>query len=215
MKSNAQEIKAIRQEINNDPDLNWIISRRSSVRFLGAFFPEANGSLKVLEGKDRVEKEKIEEKLKPILNKEIEYFIKSEWVRYQKKNNRDYLNDIKKARDEGNNSALINLLEWDQAWLKIDWVIDKILQAQDRIDFPFLKIVGEAIAKQPGSIIRPMKDIDLVPDIKHLFDILGVRRGDISIIKDLQNRLNAAGIIGDNKADFNYFVKWLSRHGII
>lgn len=192
---------AQRQEIYNDPDLKWIITQRTLVRFLVSF--------------SEIEKEKYEEKVKPILVKEIESFIKNELKRYRRKNNSDYLSDIKKARGEDDKYSLFNLLEWDKAWLRMDWVVEKIIQAQEKDDFDFLKSVGNAIAKQPGSSTKPMTEKDVVQDIKLLCDRLDVRRDDHDQIKDLHDRLIKAGTISDNKIDYNYFVKWLSRNKII
>lgn len=217
MKNKALQITGIRRhEINDYPDLKWIIARRSLFRFLNTYFPEANGSLKGLKGKIvDIEEEKIEQKFKPLLDKEIDYFINNELSRYQRKNNSDYLKDIERARDEGNNSSLFNLLEWDKAWLKMDWVVEKIIQAQNKDNFDFLKSVGETIAKQPGSSTKPMKEKNVMQDVKLLCDLLGIRREDHDLIKDLHYRLFEAGTISDKKADYNYFVKWLSRHRII
>lgn len=192
---------AQRQEIYNDPDLKWIITQRTLVRFLVSF--------------SEIEKEKYEEKVKPILVKEIESFIKNELKRYRRKNNSDYLSDIKKARGEDDKYSLLNLLEWDKAWLKMDWVVEKIIQAQEKDDFDFLKSVGNAIAKQPGSSSTPMTEKGAVKDIKILCDFFDIRKEDHHLIKDLHYRLAKAGKISDKKTDYNYFVKWLSRHKIV
>lgn len=202
MKNKALEVTDIqRQEIYNDPDLKWIITRRALVRFLVSF--------------SAIEKEKYEEKVELILVKEIESFIKNELTRYKKKNRRDYFDDIRKARGEDNKRSLYKLLEWDKAWLKVDWVIENILRAQDRDDFDFLKSVGDAVAKQPGSSTKPMTEKDVVQDIKCLCDLLDIRREDHDLIKDLHCRLIEGGKITDKKSDYNYFVKWLRRHKII
>lgn len=217
MKNNVSEVIDIHlKEINNNPDLKWIISRKALYRFLAVYFPESNGKLKGLKGKDvDIDEARVEEKLKQILDKEIDSFINNELAKYKRKYTSDYINDIKKARDEDNKKALYNLLEWDKAWLKMDWVVERILQAQDKDDFNFLRTVGEAIAKQPGSSTKPATEKDVIQDIKCLSDLIDIKREDSALIKDLHNRLIEAGTISDKKADYNYFVKWLSRHKII
>lgn len=216
MKEKVSEVTVSQlQQINDEKDLKWIISRRSLFRYLDVFFPESAGTLEGLKGKNvRVDEEEVEEKLKLILDKEIESFIKNELGRYKRKNDGDYFGDIGKARD-GKNRFLFKLLEWDKAWLKIDWVIEIILQAQDRDDFDFLRRVGEAIAKRPGSRIKPITEKDVIQDIKRLFDLLDIRAEDHDLINDLHCRLLEADTISDKKADYNYFVKWLKRHKII
>ena len=217
MKDDASELIDIHlKEININPDLKWIISRKALYRFLTVYFPESKGNLKGLEGKDvYIDEAKVEEKLKQILDKEIDSFINNELAKYKRKYKSDYLNDIKKAREVDNTRALCKLLAWDKAWLKFDWVVEKILQAQDKDKFDFLRSVGEAIAKQPGSSTKPAKEKDLIQNLRMLFDLLDIRREDKEPINDLQDSLLNAGTIGDEKADYDYFVKWLRRHKII
>jgi hypothetical protein len=78
--------------------------------------------------------------------------------RYKRKNRNDYFDDINKARSENNKRSLCKLLEWDKAWLKMNWVVEKIIQAQEKDKFDFLKSVGAAIAKQPGSNTKPITE---------------------------------------------------------
>lgn len=217
MKNRTLEITAIRrQEINDDKDIKRIISQRSLIRFLNLFFPEVNGRLDKIKGKKlHVEERDLTDKLETLLYKEIDYFIQNELPRYKKKNNNDYLSDIKKARAEDNSHSLLNLLEWDKAWLKMDWVVDRILQAQNNDDFDFLKRVGKAIAKQPGCNTKPMLEKDSIRNIKLLFDLFDIGREDYALIRDIHSHLNEFGIISDQKDDYNYFVKWLKRHRII
>jgi len=217
MKNKTSEITVIRlQRINDDKDIKWIISQRSLVRFLDLYFPKANGNLDKLKGIDvHIEEAEVKNKLETLKDKELDYFTLNELPRYQKKKNSDYLSDIKKARDENDSRSLLNLLEWDKAWLKMNWVADRILQGQDHDDFEFLKSVGKAIAKQPGCNTKPMSEKNSVRNIKLLFDLFDIRREDHTLIRDLHSRLIKVGIISDQKADYNYFGKWLKRHRII
>jgi hypothetical protein len=83
--------------------------------------------------------------------------LKDEIGRYRKKSkNRryDYKKDIERAR-EGNNKSLCRLIEWDKDWLFIDWVKNRVLQAQEERDNRFIKELGEAVGAVP-RIQRPI-----------------------------------------------------------
>jgi len=84
--------------------------------------------------------------------------IKEEIGRYKKKakNRRyGYERDIERAR-MGDNASLFRLIEWDKGWLFVDWVKNKILEAQYNWDNDFLQKIGEALSAEP----RVRKPID-------------------------------------------------------
>jgi hypothetical protein len=79
----------------------------------------------------------------PALEDEIKRY------RTKPKNRRyGYEEDIERAR-KGNNESLLRLVEWDKGWLFIDWVKNRILQAQEKGDTEFIKVLGEAVGAQP------------------------------------------------------------------
>jgi hypothetical protein len=90
----------------------------------------------------------IKNMLFPTRNDEIERYRKKSKNRY------DYKEDIERAR-EGNNESLSRLIEWDKGWLFIDWVENRILQAQEEGDNQFIKSLGEAVGAVP-RIQRPI-----------------------------------------------------------
>jgi hypothetical protein len=84
--------------------------------------------------------------------------IREEIERYKTKtkNRRyGYKEDIERAR-MGDNASLFRLVEWDKGWLFVDWVKNKILEAQDNWDNDFLQKMGEALSAEP----RIRKPID-------------------------------------------------------
>lgn len=198
------------KEVFSDTDLKSIILRRTLVRFFDLYRYVYGGIEKI-----EIPQKEFEDKITPILKKEMDSFLNNELLRYSRSNRSDYLSDIRKARFENSNSSLYKLLKWDKTWLSIDWVISKILKAQDLKDFHFLKSLGDAISKQPGSCAKPSTEKDLVQDLKILFDLVGIEKENRDLIKDLHKNLFQSGTISDKKADIDNFIRWLIRHRII
>jgi len=59
-----------------------------------------------------------------------------------------YKKDIERAR-KGNNESLFRLIAWNKGWLFIDWVKNRIIQAQEEMDTEFFKSLGEAVKAEP------------------------------------------------------------------
>lgn len=206
---NADEIKYGIKDVYDDHDLRYIVNSRILRRFLKMIFEVVNRTDKK---EISFKMEKMEELLEKVLDKELAVFT-DEFDRYKKKFKIDIFKDLKEAR-EGDNRSLRHLLQWDRTWLKMGWVTDRIIDAQNTYDFKLIAEFGDALNMKPGCITKS-KHRDLLEQLKPFCDATGFGDGEIKSIRGMWEFLCERDIIDDELRDFDYFVKYLRRYNVI
>jgi hypothetical protein len=221
----------------DDPDLQYILSRRIFIRL---------ESFKVLipDFKIKIDDSSNTDVWLPYFQKitqdEVLTKFEAEVNRYEKKFNRkdkskepkgwphsQYARDIDEAR-AGKEKKMIRLIQWDRAWLLMNWVIRRILDAQESGNLNFLRNIGEAISKEPGCIVYS-KSIGgkliirlsgvVIAYYKTQYPRVEIREA----LKSLHNQLRNNWLkkhANDSPEmpllyDRDYFFKFLKRHGVI
>lgn len=142
----------------DDPDLKDILARRAfmQLNYLKQIF---------LDFQIKIDDSRTDAWLpyfQTIAGEEVFTVFEAEAKRYEKKYNRkdksrepigwplsQYARDIDEART-GKERVIIRLVQWDRAWIFVDWVKSRILDAQEKGNSKFLRNIGEAISKEPG-----------------------------------------------------------------
>ena len=157
-----------------------------------------------------------------------DYLLK-EWIirlsdqieRYYQKHGANYGDDVREAKTD--NNRLFRIISWDKQWLYVDWVKEKIIAAQESRDYGFMKDLGAAVAREPGSYRRLNEDEDnrkrLIDFMQYAISHLAVtdpNRNIRQFIKDVHKLFNENGMFPDDSfSDLEYFFTFLKRHAVI
>jgi hypothetical protein len=139
--------------------------------------------------------------------------------KYREKYGSDYVDDIEKARG-GEDGFLFRIVEWDKTWLSIDWVQERNADAQASGDANFREELGKAVAHKPGmSVPRTQKRKDLLDKLQLFIDLFKVDLQNVDSFKGFHEALLDIEVIpktedGAGLQDFDYFMKYLRRHGL-
>lgn len=170
------------------------------------------------------EKEKWIPYLKDIVVRELLVKLRRELKEYKKKYPKsDYKSDIEKAKKY--NGALFRIIEWDRTWLGEEWVLWKIIDAQEKGDLDFLKSLGDAISKKPQTrrqikgVFKENRELCLAITQAYIM-VARVKYPELTepqIVKVWLGRMVKAGYewFPAEFYDFAYFIKFLRRHGVI
>lgn len=221
----------------DDPDLKDILARRAfmQLNYLKQSF---------LDFQIKIDDSRTDAWLpyfKKIAQEEVLTVFEVEANRYEKKYNRkdksrepigwplsQYARDIAEARTTGKEKIIIRLIQWDRAWIFIDWVKSRILDAQENGNSNFLRNIGEAISKKPGCKVGSKamggKLIILLSKAVIIYCRTHYPEKEIrEALKSLYDQLynNWHKMHKEVSPDFwllydrDYFFKYLKRHGVI
>ena len=170
------------------------------------------------------EKEKWIPYLKHIVLRELLVKLPRELKEYKKKYPKsDYKSDIEKAKNQ--NSSLYRIINWDRAWLGEEWVLCKIIDAQEKGDLTFLRSLGQAISKKPQTrrqikgVSRKYRELCLECTQAYMM-MARVKYPDMTeaqLVRVWLEQMRKAAYEWFPPVFYNhaYFMKFLRRHGVV